>query len=136
YTDGYDGNGNAIYSKDTNNIGTEQLYDPLNRLVKTLQDHAGTGATHDTTTQYAYDTRDNLRSVIDPNSLTTSYTYDGLNNLTALSSPDTGGTGYTYNAAGNRATQTDARGITATYSYDALNRLTGVSYPTSSLNIA
>ena len=135
YTNGYDGNGNAIYSKDANNIGTEQLYDPLNRLVKTLQDHAGTGGTHDTTTQYGYDARDNLRSVVDPNNLTTSYTYDGLNNLTALSSPDTGGTGYTYDTAGNRSTQTDARGVVSTYSYDALNRLTGIAYPTSSLNI-
>ena len=137
YTDGYDGNGNAIYSIDGTpaQVGTEQLYDPLNRPVKTLQDHAGTGATRDTTTQYAYDTRDNLRSVIDPDNLTTNYTYDGLNNLTALSSPDTGNTGYTYDAAGNRLTQTDARGVTSTYSYDVLNRLTGISYPTTSLNI-
>jgi RHS repeat-associated protein len=135
YTDGYDGDGNAIYSVDGNSVGTEQQYDPLNRLVKTLQDHAGAGATHDTTTQYAYDTRDNLRSVTDPDNLGTSYTYDGLNNLTALSSPDTSNTGYTYDAAGNRATQTDARGITSTYSYDAINRLTGISYPTTRLNV-
>jgi len=136
YNDGYDGNGNAIYSVDGNSVGTEQQYDPLNRLVKTLQDHAGIGATHDTATQYAYDTRDNLRSVTDPDNLVTNYTYDGLNNLTALQSPDSGNTGYTYDAAGNRKTQTDARGITATYSYDALNRLSGISYPTSALNVA
>lgn len=135
YTDGYDGNGNAIYSVDGNGVGTEQQYDPLNRLVKTLQDHAGTGSTRDTTTQYAYDARDNLRSVTDPDGLATNYTYDGLNNLTDLNSPDTGHTGYTYDAAGNRKTQTDARGVTATYSYDALNRLTGISYPTTSLNV-
>lgn len=137
YTDGYDGNGNAIYSVDGTSIhvGTEQQFDPLNRLTKTLQDHAGTGSTHNTTTQYAYDTRDNLRSVIDPDSLTSLYTYDGLNNLTALSSPDTGNTGYTYDAAGNRATQTDARGILTSYAYDALNRLTGITYPTTSLNV-
>jgi RHS repeat-associated protein len=136
YTDGYDGNGNAIYSVDGNNVGTEQQYDPLNRLIKTLKDHAGTGATRDTTTQYAYDTRDNLRSLADPDNLATNYTYDGLDNLTVLSSPDTGNTGYTYDAAGNRATQTDARGVVSTYSYDALNRLTGISYPTTSLNIS
>jgi RHS repeat-associated protein len=135
YTDGYDGNGNAIYSIDGNSVGTEQQYDPLNRLVKTLQDHAGTGTTQDTTTQYTYDARNNLRSVIDPDNLTTSYTYDGLNNLTALSNPDTGSTSYTYDAAGNRKTQTDARGVTSTYSYDVLNRLTGISYPTTSLNV-
>jgi RHS repeat-associated protein len=135
YTDGYDGNGNAIYSVDgAQGAGTEQQYDPLNRLVKTLQDHAGTGSTHDTTTQYAYDTRNNLLSVIDPDNLTTSYNYDGLNNLSALYSPDTGSTGYTYDSAGNRLTQTDARGVTSTYAYDAVNRLTSISYPTTKTN--
>jgi len=135
YTNGYDGNGNAIYNVDSNGIGTEQQYDPLNRLVKTLQDHAGAGMTKDAATQYAYDARDNLRSVSDPDSLITNYTYDGLNNLTQLQSPDTGSSSYTYDAAGNRKTQTDARGITTTYTYDALNRLTSITYPTSSLNV-
>jgi len=135
YTNGYDGNGNAIYSVDSNGVGGEQQVDPLNRLIKTLQDHAGTGSTANTSTQYAYDARDNLRSVTDPDGLVTGYTYDGLNNLTQLQSPDTGTSGYTYDAAGNRITQTDARGLTATYTYDALNRLTGIAYPTSSLNV-
>lgn len=45
-----------------------------------------------------------------------------------LTSPDTGVTRYTYDSAGNRATQTDARGNTTAYSYDALNRLTKVTY--------
>ncbi len=137
YTNGYDGNGNAIYSIDGTSaqVGTEQQYDPLNRLLKTLQDHAGTGATHDTTTQFAYDARDNLRSVTDPDNLVTSYTYDGLNNLTQLSSPDTATTSYGYDAAGNRTSQTDARTVTTNYSYDALNRLIGITYPTTSLNV-
>ena len=136
YTDGYDGNGNAIYSVDGLSAGTERQYDPLNRLIKTLQDHTGkTTATKDTTTLYAYDARDNLRSVSDPNGLVTNYTYDGLNNLTALQSPDTGNTSYIYDAAGNRIMQTDARGIVTTYTYDALNRLTGIGYPTGSLNV-
>ena len=135
YANGYDGNGNAIYSVDGLSVGTEQQYDPLNRLIKTLQDHAGTGATKDTTTQYTYDARDHLRSVTDPDGVVTGYTYDGLNNLTTLSSPDTGSSVYTYDAAGNRKTQTDARSVTSTYSYDALNRLTGIAYPTTSLNV-
>jgi len=136
YTNGYDGNGNAIYSVDSNGVGTEQQYDPLNRLVKTLQDHAGTGATHDAATQYTYDARDNLRTVTDPDGLITTYTYDGLNNLTQLQSPDTGATTYGYDAAGNRTSQIDARSVTTSYQYDALNRLTKITYPTSSsLNV-
>ncbi|HZF96885.1 MAG TPA: RHS repeat-associated core domain-containing protein, partial [Pseudoxanthomonas sp.] len=38
--------------------------------------------------------------------------------------------------AGNRLTQTDARGITATYGYDALNRLTSIAYPTAAENVS
>ena len=49
---------------------------------------------------------------------------------------DTGITSFTYDSAGNRASQTDARGITTTYQYDALNRLTQVGYPTTSLNVS
>lgn len=137
YTDGYDGAGNAIYSIDGTSlhVGTEQQYDPLNRLIQTLQDHAGTGSTHNTATEYAYDTRDNLRSVTDPDNLATSYTYDGLDNLTAVSSPDTGSSSYAYDAAGNRITQVDARNVRTAYSYDGLNRLLGTSYPTTSLNV-
>ncbi|WP_180996772.1 RHS repeat domain-containing protein, partial [Xanthomonas citri] len=55
--------------------------------------------------------------------------------LVKLTSPDTGVTSYTYDSAGNRATQTDARGNTTAYSYDALNRPTKVTYPTTSLNV-
>ncbi len=145
YVNGYDPDGNAIYSVDgsATPVGTEQLYDPLNRLMKTLQDHAGTGTTANTTTQYAYDTRDNLRSVIDPDNVTTTYSYDGLNNLTSLVSHDTGTTTYQnsdgssgYDAAGNRLRETDARGIVKTYAYDALNRLRSVTYPTVGLSIS
>ena len=135
--DGYDPNGNALYSFDgsTNRIATAQQYDPLNRLLKTLQDRAGSGATHDTQTLYAYDTRNNLRSVTDPDGLVTNYTYDALENLTDLSSPDTGHTAYGYDSTGNRQAQTDARGTATAYRYDALNRLTAIVYPTTSLNV-
>lgn len=135
--DGYDGNGNRVLSDDGLGTRTKQQYDGLNRLVATIQNYNGTDtATANTTTQYTYDARDNLRQVTDPDNLNTVYDYDGLNNLTGLHSPDTGNASYTYDAAGNRKTQTDARGVTSTYTYDALNRLTGIAYPTSSLNVS
>ena len=132
----HDGNGNRVLVQDGLGTTTRQDYDPLNRLKTTIQNYEGLDpATHDATTQFAYDTRDNLRSVVDPDGLTTNYTYDGLNNLTQLSSPDTGVTNYTPDAAGNRVAQTDARGVTTTYTYDALNRLTATAYPTASLDV-
>jgi len=133
---GYDANGNATHSLDGLGVETRMEYDPLNRLKKTIQDYLGPDlATRDTTTEYAYDARDNLREVTDPDGLTTTYDYDGLNNLTGLHSPDTNTTSYSHDPAGNRITQTDARGITSTYTYDALNRVTGIAYPTSALDV-
>ncbi|MGA9827819.1 MAG: RHS repeat-associated core domain-containing protein, partial [Rhodanobacteraceae bacterium] len=114
---------------DPTTVQTHTVYDPLNRLKTTLQDYQGSDpSTANATTDYAYDTRDNLRQVTDPNALTTSYTFDGLDNLDSLASPDTGNTTYLQDAAGNRTSQTDARSVTTTYQYDALNRLTRMDY--------
>ena len=128
----YDANGNTNTVTDALGRVTDNDYDPLNRLSRTLQDVGGINAE----TKFAYDAQDNLTQVTDPKGLNTTYTYNGLGDLTQLASPDTGTTTYTYDSAGNRKTQTDARNQTATYSYDALNRLTGIAYPTSSLNVA
>ena len=128
----YDANGNTDTVTDALGRITDNNYDPLNRLSRTLQNVGGIAAQ----TQFAYDAQDNLTQVTDPKGLNTNYTYNGLGDLTQLVSPDTGTTGYTYDSAGNRATQTDARGQISTYSYDALNRLTGIAYSTSALNVA
>jgi len=127
----YDANGNTDTVTDALSRVTDNDYDPLNRLSKTIQNVGGLNVT----TQFKYDAQDHLTEVIDPKSLSTKYTYNGLGDLTRLESPDTGTTDYTYDSAGNRKTQTDARGVTATYGYDALNRLVSVSYPDSSLNV-
>jgi RHS repeat-associated protein len=135
--DGFDANGNSVQWKDGLNVQTQQTYDPLNRLVKTIQDYTGTDAeTGDATTEYGYDARDNLRTVTDPDNLTTTYTYDGLGNLADLDSPDTGHTDYAYDRAGNRIGQTDNRAVTSSYTYDALGRLLSIAYPTSALDVA
>lgn len=128
----YDANGNTKTITDALDRVTEQSYDPLNRLARTLQDMGGIAAE----TRFAYDALDNLVKVTDPKGLDTTYTYNSLGDLTQLSSPDTGVSGFTYDAAGNRATQTDARGVTSTYTYDGLGRITGIAYPTTSLNVS
>jgi len=127
----YDANGNTDTVTDALSRVTDNDYDPLNRLTKTIQNVGGLNVT----TQFKYDAQDNLTEVVDPKNLSTKYTYSGLGDLKRLESPDTGITDYTYDSAGNRKTQTDARGVTATYGYDALNRLVSVSYPDSSLNV-
>ncbi|GGD36198.1 RHS repeat-associated core domain-containing protein [Pseudoxanthomonas indica] len=127
----YDANGNTKTITDALDRVTDQSYDPLNRLARTLQDMGGIAAE----TRFAYDALDNLVKVTDPKGLDTTYSYNSLGDLTQLSSPDTGVTTYTYDAAGNRSTQTDARNVTSVYAYDGLGRITGVSYPTTSLNV-
>ena len=106
-------------------------YDPLNRLIQSIQDKDTAAATGEiaATIRYEYDARDNLRKVTDPKGLVTEYVYDGLNNQTQLISPDTGSTTYTYDAAGNRLSQTDVRGVVTQYAYDALGRLLSIQYP-------
>lgn len=126
----YDANDNLDTSTDGLNRVTNQDVDPLNRLIKTIQNVGGINAT----TQFTYDARDNLTKVIDPKNLDTVYAYNGLNDLTQLTSPDTGSTLYTYDAAGNRETQVDAKAVTTTYHYDVLNRLVSLTYAASSLN--
>jgi YD repeat-containing protein len=120
YVSAYDANGNNTVSTDPLSVRSEQSFDPLNRLQQSLQDVGGLNVS----TGYRYDAQDRLTQVIDPTGLATDYTYSGLGDLTRLSSPDTGVTSYTVDAAGNRRTQTDARGVTVTMQYDALNRLT------------
>jgi len=129
---GYDANGNTKTVTDALGHLTQNDYDPLNRLARTLQDVGGINAE----TKFGYDALNNLTKVADPKGLDTTYAYNGLGDLTKLTSPDTGVTSYTYDSAGNRATQTDARNIKTTYGYDALNRLIKVAYPTNSLNVS
>ena len=126
---GYDANGNPRRSIDGRGVETEQRYDGLDRLVKTLQDVTGTGATANAQTQFAYDAADRLTGVTDPDGVPTGYGYDGLGDLRSETSRDAGNRSFGYDLASNRTSETDARGITATHVYDALNRRTDTFYP-------
>ncbi|MEI2430071.1 RHS repeat-associated core domain-containing protein [Lysobacter yananisis] len=127
----YDAEGHPDTTTDALGRVTDQDYDPLGRLVKTLQD-VGTGRIN-AETKIEYDALDQVTKVIDPKGLSTVYARNGFGELTQLTSPDTGVTGYTYDASGQTKTRTDARNITTTYSYDALGRLTQRAYPTAVL---
>jgi RHS repeat-associated protein len=133
----YDANGNLVQSADALGIQHHQGFDALNRLQSTIANYNGTDtATKNTQSVFAYDARDNLEGVSDPDGLSTSYDYDGLGNHTALHSPDTGTSSDTYDAAGNRLTHTDAKGIVSTSTYDAGNRPTSTGYTDTTLNVS
>ncbi|WP_434946434.1 RHS repeat-associated core domain-containing protein [Luteimonas sp. SDU82] len=120
----YDPNGNVKTVTDPLGRATSNDYDPLNRLIRTLQDTGGIEAE----TTFEYDALDHLTKVTDPKGLETSYTYNAFGDLLQLDSPDTGPTTHTYDSAGNRTGQVDARGQASSYAYDALKRLTGIGY--------
>ncbi|OGT56156.1 MAG: hypothetical protein A3E01_02445, partial [Gammaproteobacteria bacterium RIFCSPHIGHO2_12_FULL_63_22] len=131
----YDLNGNGDGVTDPLGRVTDSDVDPLNRLKQVTANKNGV-ANEKAITQFGYDARDNLTSVIDPKGLTTGYAYSGFDDLMQLISPDTGTTNFVYDSAGNRVSQTDARGKTAGYTYDALGRLLTQTVPTASQNVS
>ncbi len=124
----YDGRGNQDRTTDAFGRITDQTYDPLNRLVRTLQDVGGLNVE----TKFEYDPLDRVAKVTDPKGLDTVYAYNGFGDQTRLTSPDTGITDYTYNAAGRVATKQDANdAVPHRYTYDALGRPKAVFYTAS-----
>lgn len=126
----YDADGNLGSMTDALSRLAVQEVDSHNRVKKTTLDVGGVNAM----TQFEYDARDNLAKVIDSKNLNTTYSYNGLNELINLSSPDTGNKSYTHDGAGNRRTQTDAKGVLVNYNYDELNRVKSVTYANAALN--
>lgn len=123
----YDAAGNLTETTDPLGRVTQHVYDPLNRLVRTLQPSPGNGQPTPEI-GYAYDGLDQLVEVTDPRGLATRYSLDGLGATTRLDSPDTGSTQQSHDAAGNLVSRTDAKGQTTTYTYDALNRVIQVRF--------
>lgn len=128
----YDSNGNISVSTDALKRVTSYEHDPLSRLVTTVQDVNGTSAR----TQVEYTELDRIAKVIDPKGLATTYAVNALGEQTGLISPDTGTSSATYDAAGNRLTETNARGITTTYRYDALGRPISRTYADTLMNVS
>ncbi len=149
----YDANGNLTTKTDARNTPFDRnaaktsdpltqdntvtsTHDALNRLISSVHRQQSADASDDISSQYQYNTLDQLVKVTDAKGAETHYTYNALGDLLQLNSPDTGITTYTYDEAGNRNSMIDARGITVNYQYDALNRLTMVDYADNSQDVA
>ncbi|MGN7915898.1 RHS repeat-associated core domain-containing protein [Lysobacter sp. 22409] len=128
----YDANGNGDITTDALGRKTDNDYDPLDRLAKTLQDVGGINAK----IEYKYDALDRVTQVTDPKGLSTTYSYNGLGDQVQLSSPDTGVTNFSYNAAGQVATKQDANDANPhVYTYDAVGRPKTVSYGSGNADV-
>ncbi len=128
----YDANSNLSGRTDALSRVTSYTYDPLNRLSATVASVGGIAAR----TQLEYTALDQVTKVTDPKNLATTYTLNAMGEQTAQASPDTGASSATYDTAGNRLTETNARGITTTYRYDALGRPIGEIYPDALMNVS
>ena len=96
---------------------TAHGYDPLDRLVQTLNADGGVE-------QIQPNALDQTARVVDPAGQATVYTHNAFGDVVQTQSADTGITTRTFDGAGNTKTETDARNVTVSYTWDALNRLT------------
>jgi YD repeat-containing protein len=87
--------------------------------------------TVDSTTNYAYNARDQITTITQQNDRVRTFNYDGLGRLQSRITPEQGTTTYTYFDDGLPQTITDARGAKATFTYNARHLVTNVAYDIS-----
>ncbi len=124
--------GNCTTVTDEAGKNRESCTDGLGRMTSVIENPGGLGYT----TNYTYDTLDDLTAVSQGGSRSRSFNYDSLKRLTSSTNPEPGTVTYAYDLDGNVSTKTDARSITTTYTYDALNRVTGMTYSNSDPSVA
>ncbi|MFO0975983.1 MAG: hypothetical protein U0996_06265 [Planctomycetaceae bacterium] len=145
----YDAGGNAIVSRDPNNVGQDCVYDELGRrtqctdtvgsVTQTGYDKSGQQITatdaKNKVTHYVYDARGRRRKETDRLTYPTEWEYDAAGNLLSLKDAENQITSYGYNDAGQRITEQypdHVAGATIgqtgygiiTFGYDALGRRT------------
>lgn len=115
----YDAGGNAIVSRDPNNVGQDCVYDSLGRrtqctdtvgsVTKTGYDKAGQQITatdaKNKVTHYVFDARGRRRRETDRLNYPTEWEYDAAGNLLSLKDAENQVTAYGYNDAGQRITE-------------------------------
>ena len=115
----YDAGGNAIVSRDPNNVGQDCVYDALGRrtectdtvgsVAATGYDRAGQQITatdaKNKVTHYAFDARGRRWKETDRLTYPTEWSYDAAGNLLSLKDAENQITAYSYNDAGQRVTE-------------------------------
>lgn len=112
----YDDAGNVKMVVDSLGNVTTLHYDPLGRVIKTVESGV--------ITQVEYDLGDRAIKITDARNHATLYDYDGFGQLWKQTSPDTGVATFQYSAEGLNTHSTRADGVTLYYAYDPQGRLT------------
>jgi RHS repeat-associated protein len=99
--------------------------DALGRLMKV--EELNWDASVYSTTDYAYNLRDQLTSITQAGQ-TRTFSYDGHGRLQSRTTPEQGTTTYSYFADGTTQTVTDARNAITTFAYNNRQLVTGITY--------
>jgi len=118
-----DDTGNLISKTDKEDNITTYQYDSLNRLTNVTNETSPTNSTN-----YLYDSRDNLVELTDANGSTTWFEYDRNNRLVKEIRPMPEDTAYQYDPAGNLIQKIDAKNQKTEYVYNDAGRLTDIRY--------
>ncbi len=84
-------------------------------------------------TTFAYDSRNLVTSVTDPDGKTVSYTYDALRRRAMMTDPEGGVTSYSYDAADRVTSVVNPQGKVTTLAYDAAGRKIRMEHANGSL---
>jgi RHS repeat-associated protein len=80
------------------------------------------------TSDYAYNARDQIVSIVQQNDRARSFSYDGYGRLQTLTTPEQGTTSNTYYGDDRVQTVTDARGASRTLFYNSRGLVTNINY--------
>jgi RHS repeat-associated protein len=130
-TRAFDLRGRLTQQTDTMGHDTQQTWDGLDRLVRTLR--VAGGDSDDEVQETAYYPGGELRQTTNANGASTTYTIDGLSRVVATETSFDGQsltTTTTWDANGNKETEKDRREVVRRFVYDELNRVTAVEIVT------
>jgi RHS repeat-associated protein len=117
------GAGAEVTSTDALDIATTTLFNEYGQPGLTI-DARGLS------TEYEYNSNQNLVKIIGPGGTTYTYAYDGIGNLLSETDPLGNTTNYTYTSQLDQlASSTDPNGNTTRYSYSSTGSLLNIAYP-------
>ncbi|MDR1439319.1 MAG: DUF6531 domain-containing protein [Clostridiales bacterium] len=111
----FDAEGRLTGQADANGNEADFAYDKRNSVQKVVDPNGGVALTE-------YDANGNVKKLTNADGGYETYAYDALDRLASRTDSEGGVFATEYDAAGNIAKETDARGNSRTYAYDLLGR--------------
>lgn len=123
----YDSLGNLREWRDEDGQITRYAYDARSRLVRVV--HIDSSGDQIPVVEYAYNTDDQVTTIINRDGLEARYVYNERGQLTTRRDFDGVVSTFIYDPQGNVQAVTDGLGFTTTYRYDSRNQLAAITDP-------